>query len=61
MIAPNLKPDPEALAKWQKLPQNEPSRDALPPLTGKLQSAWLFVIILAVLLVFGLLTQGHLG
>jgi hypothetical protein len=61
MTDPNLMPDPEALAKWRELPQNQPSKDALPPLTGGLQPAWLFVIILAVLLVFGLLAQGHFG
>ncbi len=30
----DLPPDPESVEKWERLPQNKPSRDALPPLTG---------------------------
>jgi hypothetical protein len=53
-----LPPDPELLAKWQELPQNKPSREALPPMTGGLQLAATFLIILTVLFIIGLL-QGH--
>ena len=53
-----LPPDPESLAKWQELPQNKPSRDALPPMTGGLPLAATFLIILMVLLIIGLL-QGR--
>jgi hypothetical protein len=31
-----LPPDPESVEKWRNLPQNKPSRDALPPATGGL-------------------------
>jgi hypothetical protein len=31
-----LPPDPESVEKWRSLPQNKPSRDALPPATGGL-------------------------
>ncbi len=61
MTSPDLKPDPEALAKWQELPQNKPSRDALPPLTGGVQPAFLFALILALLIVLSLLAQGYRG
>lgn len=55
-----VRPDPESLAKWQELPQNQPSKEALPPMTGGLRLAFAFLIILAILLVVGLL-QGRLG
>lgn len=32
-----LPPDPESVEKWQAMPQNKPSKDALPPMTGGLQ------------------------
>ncbi|MFN8449007.1 MAG: hypothetical protein U0521_10525 [Anaerolineae bacterium] len=32
-----LPPDPESVEKWRSLPQNKPSRDALPPATGGLR------------------------
>lgn len=32
-----LPPDPESVEKWHGMPQNKPSRDALPPATGGLQ------------------------
>jgi hypothetical protein len=53
-----LPPDPESLAKWQQLPQNKPSKGALPPMTGGIQLAATFLIILTVLLIIGLL-QGR--
>ncbi len=31
-----LEPDPDAVEKWRSLPQNKPSRQALPPATGGL-------------------------
>lgn len=38
MPADPLPPDPESVEKWRSLPQNKPSRDALPPMTGGLRS-----------------------
>ncbi len=32
-----LPPDPESVEKWRSLPQNKPSRHALPPMTGGLR------------------------
>ena len=37
MPAEPLPPDPESVEKWRNLPQNKPSRDALPPMTGGLR------------------------
>jgi hypothetical protein len=54
-----LDADLDSLAKWEKLPQNEPSRYALPPMTGGIRLAFAFLIILAILVVVGLL-QGRL-
>jgi hypothetical protein len=54
-----LDPHSESLAKWEKLPQNEPLRDALPPMTGGTRLAFAFLFILAILVVVGLL-QGRL-
>jgi hypothetical protein len=54
-----LEPHSESLAKWEKLPQNEPSRESLPPMTGGIRLAFAFLIILAILMIVGLL-QGRL-
>ena len=53
-----LPTDPESLAKWRELPQNKPSKEALPPMTGGAQLAANFFIILTILLIIGLL-QGR--
>lgn len=53
-----LPPDDEALAKWRELPQNEPSRDALPPMTGGTRLAWFFLAALVVVIIVVLL-QGR--
>jgi hypothetical protein len=54
-----LPPDEESVEKWRALPQNKPSRDALPPMTGGLQvnRALLigFGIVLAVVVIANLL------
>jgi hypothetical protein len=55
-----LPPDPDSLAKWEKLPQNKPSKDSLPPATGGLRFAFGFVIILLILIVVVLLLQGNI-
>jgi hypothetical protein len=50
-----LPPDQESVEKWRNLPQNKPSRDALPPMTGGLgiNRALLigFGIIMAVIII----------
>lgn len=56
----NLPPDPDSLEKWQQLPQNRPSKNALPPMAGGLQWAFWLLLILAVVIIFGLL-QGKMG
>lgn len=55
-----LPPDPDALEKWRDLPQNEPSRRALPPATGGMRWAWALVILLIALAILGLLSQTGL-
>jgi len=55
-----LQPDPESLAKWQALPQNQPSKEALPPMTGGIRLALAFLVILTILLIVGLL-QGRIS
>lgn len=61
MPAESLPPDPDSVEKWRRLPQNKPSRDALPPMTGglRMSRALLFgfggLVLLALLisLIFG--------
>ncbi len=60
MSNPDLPPDPDAQAAWEKLPKNAPSRQALPPMTGGTRWVWGLLIILAIIIIFGLL-QGRLG
>lgn len=60
MSSKPLPPDPDALAEWERLPKNAPSRNALPPMTGGTRWAWWLLLILAMVIVFGLL-QGRPG
>jgi hypothetical protein len=53
-----LPPDPDSLARWKQLPQNVPSKDALPPMTGGTRWVWWMLIILGVVILFVLL-QGR--
>jgi hypothetical protein len=52
-----LPPDSDAVEKWRNMPQNKPSREALPPLTGG--SRWLtaLMIVFIVMLLLGWLSQ----
>jgi hypothetical protein len=54
-----LQPDSDAIEQWRNLPQNAPSRQALPPATGG-TPRWLWALIgLGVLiLVVGALSHG---
>jgi hypothetical protein len=54
----DLPPNPDALEKWKNMPQNKPSRQAMPPATGGMRWAWALLIVLIVLAVIGLLSQG---
>jgi hypothetical protein len=62
MSNPDLPPDPDAQAAWEKLPKNTPSRHALPPMTGGGNSRWLWglLTIVAIIIIFGLL-QGRMS
>ncbi len=44
-----LPPDPEATEIWKKLPQSQPTKDALPPLLGggNIFRAWWFWLFVA--------------
>jgi hypothetical protein len=57
MPGDELPPDPDAVEKWKNLPQNEPSKGALPPLTGGLRWVWWLVALLGIALGLGLLTE----
>lgn len=51
-----LPPDPDSVEKWEALPQNKPSRQALPPAAGGLGLSrvlliGLFVIIIVITVV----------
>jgi hypothetical protein len=54
-----LPPDPDSLAKWRELPQNQPSKDALPPATGGLRWTWALLFLLTALIIISLLLQGR--
>ena len=49
-----LPPDPDAVKKWEQLPQNKPSKQAMPPIAGG--GRWLWgLLILSGLIALGLL------
>jgi hypothetical protein len=55
-----LPPDPDSVEKWKQMPQNAPSRNALPPATGGMgQARWLYglLIVMAVLIILSWLLQ----
>jgi hypothetical protein len=56
-----LPPDPDAVEKWRELPQNKPSRQALPPATGGSSFSRALVIgliVITVILVIASLLFG---
>lgn len=53
-----LPPDPDALEEWQNMPQNRPSKDALPPIGGGLRWLWWLLPLLGGLILIALL-QGQ--
>ncbi len=60
MSNPDLPTDSDAQTEWEKLPKNTPSHQALPPMTGGTRQVWGFLLILAIVIIFGLL-QGRMG
>lgn len=50
-----IEPDPESVENWERLPQNTPSKDALPPMMGGSRAALMFVVLLLVLAALALL------
>lgn len=57
----NLPPDPDSVEKWRQMPQNQPSKEALPPVA--LGVRWMLgvVILIAILIVLSLLLQRGAG
>ncbi|MBI5671214.1 MAG: hypothetical protein HZC41_24725 [Chloroflexi bacterium] len=55
-----LPPDPDSLSRWEQMPHNQPSKQALPPMAGGARwSLWLLGLLF-VLMVIALL-QGRMG
>ena len=53
----DLPPDPDSVEKWRNMPQNQPSKHALPPVM--LRPGWIvgITILIAILIVLSLLLQ----
>lgn len=57
-----LPSDPESEEKWANMPQNLPSKDALPPLVFGSDKDWMrLLIILSILAIVGLLLSRGPG
>jgi hypothetical protein len=54
----SLPEDPDSLEKWKALPQNKPSKEALPPLTGGNRLLWGLVIAGIVIALIVILSRG---
>lgn len=61
MPAEPLPPDPESVEKWRNLPQNKPSREALPPMTGGLRLNRALLVGFGVLLLAAVVISLVLG
>ena len=57
MAKDELPPDPDAVEKWKDLPQNAPSRKALPPATGGMRWAWMIVGLTALVIILAVLAR----
>jgi len=53
-----LPEDPDALEKWKALPQNKPSKEALPPLPGGNRLLWGMIIAAGVIALIVILSRG---
>lgn len=49
--------DPKALEEWRNLPQNKPSREALPPAAGGTQLTWVLLAMTIGIVILALLSQ----
>ncbi|PJF27920.1 MAG: hypothetical protein CUN53_02245 [Phototrophicales bacterium] len=60
-----LPPDPDSVEKWKSLPQNKPSRQALPPAAGGLGLSRVLLlgmlVLIIVITVVSLVTQPGAG
>lgn len=61
MPADPLPPDPDSVEKWRGLPQNKPSRDALPPATGGLRMSRALLVGFGVLMLAAVVISLLLG
>lgn len=52
-----LPSDPEAEEQWRRLPQNKPSRQAMPPAAGGARWVWWLVGALALVMIIAWLLQ----
>ncbi|MEZ4667665.1 MAG: hypothetical protein R3E39_07080 [Anaerolineae bacterium] len=53
-----LPPDENSRIDWEKLPQNTPSSDALPPVDAGIRWVRWLLILTAFIIIFGLLQGG---
>lgn len=53
-----LPEDPDSLDRWEAMPRNQPSKDALPPMTGGTRLAVGLLILMAVLIILAVLLRG---
>ena len=49
---------PDSLDRWKQMPNNRPSKEALPPASGGTRLALGLLIVMGVLLILGLLLQN---
>lgn len=59
MTRPPLPPDEESLRKWEGMPKNAPSREALPPAVGGTRLAIGLLIVFALAIILALVFQGR--
>lgn len=50
-----LPQDPDSLARWEQLPQNKPSKEALPPVAGGMYWVFGLLIVFLIIVILGLL------
>ncbi|MFO7323298.1 MAG: hypothetical protein DIU68_016330 [Chloroflexota bacterium] len=57
MPSDRLPPDSDSLEKWKRLPQNKPSKEALPPMTAGSRLAFGLLLAMAILIILALILQ----
>jgi hypothetical protein len=57
-----LEPDADAVEKWERLPHNKPSKDALPPMTsgGTGLLKWMLILFVIAVIVGLIAERGTL-